>query len=216
MESIEANEVEVINFPLYDFPLDHPAMPQVMQLLRTQAPKAVPRRASARTGYCHNNVDAQVQAAGGRRKTGWMIEWVPGLYVQAMCHSVWEKPNLALEDVTTPRPENKSHENLTTYVWDKSLKIDPRWPPSYMNQFLVLSDDPDVHLAVKLFRENADWIAKRIEWAKTVYGMQWTPEKGWAAPFSPTMPDDISEGLQTSFEALHRQRALIHERYFQN
>lgn len=52
---------------------------------------------------CFSIVPKQIAAHGGSQLTGWAIWEVPGIYIEAEFHAVWQRPDGQIVDIT-PRP----------------------------------------------------------------------------------------------------------------
>lgn len=52
---------------------------------------------------CFAIVPKQIAAHGGSQLTGWTIWEVPGVYIEAEFHAVWQRPDGVIVDIT-PRP----------------------------------------------------------------------------------------------------------------
>lgn len=68
---------------------------------------------------CFKIVDDHIAIHGGVRKLGWALWELPGLYIEAEFHAVWEKPDGELLDITPKREETKTilflRDDLTPY-----------------------------------------------------------------------------------------------------
>lgn len=172
----------------------------------------VPRTSAAPALTCYWNARDYAQARGGTLELGWMLEWLPNAYVQAMHHGVAALPDGSRIDVTAPQ-SGPAIPGTTTFVPDARIPFDPRWPMNIDNRYLRLVEDEDVKGAIRAYLVN-----NRLErefWRKVRRqpGASWTPQGGPRNAENPYIPNKDRKLLASSFEklCLHRRRLL--ERY---
>jgi hypothetical protein len=67
-----------------------------------QTPVFVARTRNLEVGQCYSNCRSVVENEGGRVRCGFILLLCQGLFIEALHHAVWERPDGALEDITTP------------------------------------------------------------------------------------------------------------------
>lgn len=69
---------------------------------------------------CFDTVDKYITEHGGTRILGWTLWELPGLFIEAEFHAVWESPTGELKDLT-PRP---SPTKRILFIRDPNMKYD--------------------------------------------------------------------------------------------
>jgi hypothetical protein len=202
--------------PVVDLPLDHPAVGSLLAKLPVRGtPFAVSRDPSVNAGACYYAVEAAVRTSGGRRRDGWMLEVVPGVYCQAMHHAVWERPDGGLVDLTSPRIARTGD---TTFVGDQVTKVDIRFPPLIEIRHHVLVDDPDVEQALSAYRRN-NRAQKKMAVTLRAAGYRFDPIAGWLPRSSSLTNVEASmrrgeAESDATYAEVQRLNAVIMKRYF--
>ena len=97
---------------------------------------------------CFSIVPEQVARCGGKQLTGWAIWEIPGVFIEAEFHCVWERPDGAIVDIT-PRP---FHCQRTVFLFDPDRKYSGRQVDNIRH---ALVEDRDVvrflYLAKRLY-----------------------------------------------------------------
>ena len=95
---------------------------------------------------CFRVVNHCVSAHGGRAVLGWNIVELPGIWLEAEFHAVWQRPDNALLDVS-PREFPLAR---YLFVEDKNL---PYNGAQVASQFQALTSHPAVHRHIEVARE---------------------------------------------------------------
>lgn len=69
---------------------------------------------------CFDIVEKHIQINGGKRVLGWVLWELPGLFIEAEFHAIWESPTGELKDLT-PRP---SPTKRILFIRDPSMIYD--------------------------------------------------------------------------------------------
>lgn len=73
-------------------------------------------------------------------RIGWMLRMLPGAYLCAEHHAVWETPAGQVVDVTEPSNSSLGPAS-TTFLLDERVKVDPnRTTPNVRSRFVPLTD----------------------------------------------------------------------------
>ena len=207
--------MEPVILPVEDFPLDHPRMKDVLQLIGRPEAFSISRQPKAPGGACYWAAREIAGSVGGELAFGWMLEWVPGVYVSALHHGVVKMPDGSYYDVTAPQ-EARSGE-FTTFVPDDTFIPDLNYAVFEESRLLALVDDEDVEAAFAAYRESNSLDKWRRDLLKTVPGAVWSAYSEWALT-DPTVPDpdlgDAPTRKKESYRALHTARQKILDRYF--
>jgi hypothetical protein len=94
--------------------------------------------------FCFSSVDAIVAKQGGKRLTGWVIWYRPGVFIEAEHHAVWLDPRDNLVDITPP----PSGESTILFLRDDNAL--PFEKTGLNSRRKALNDDPLVKEFVKL------------------------------------------------------------------
>lgn len=213
--------VETIFLPTDDLSTEHPQASEVLKALNVPAVRAVKRSPRYPAGLCYWNVEDCVMRYGGSRVDGWMLEWIPNVYIQAMHHAVWLKPDGQHFDVTTPQRPRPDDRMATTFAEDCRHLIDLHFPVVISNHFVDLVHDPDVREAHKAYLENQEHLRNFWSMIKASGRYYWSPQGGLKEPpqydrLHPDILKNNSYKLRKSFSRLHRQNRRIINRYFSN
>src|SRR5262249_4988619 len=139
------------SLPIRDFPPDHPAATEVLKMLHCDSIARVKREGEGKRGFCYWNVQRECDRAGGTLELGWMITWLPGIYIEAMHHGVWRKAKGELVDPTLPA-DSAGANGHTTFVRDDRIRVDLAFPVLIENRHLLLVDDPIVQEWLREYR----------------------------------------------------------------
>lgn len=93
-------------------------------------------------GHCYWNVRETVAQMGGRAVYGWLILTWPKLYVQAMHHGVWQRPDGQLVDVTQKYPTDQRR--YSVFARDEAIEPDLDRPIFIDNKYYVLRQCKEV------------------------------------------------------------------------
>ncbi|WP_440978579.1 hypothetical protein ACQHGV_13480 [Sphingomonas pseudosanguinis] len=201
---------ERVDFDLTDYPITDPTVGKLKALLGA-TPIEVDRQALGPAGACYWIADDVAKQNGASVQHGWMIEWLPNVYIQAMHHAVVKLPNGQMVDVTAPQRAQPS-DGVTAFIPDDSVPVNLQWPASIENRYVILVDDEDVEQAIQQYRVNNSAMIAFNKWAMSVPGASWSPFQGWQAPAWPSeQPSD--EPLRSSFRLMHEARRRIRDRY---
>jgi hypothetical protein len=87
------------------------------------------------SGYCYTNVRRMIDINGGRAQCGWTLSILPGRFVEALHHVVWEQPNGELLDVTAAAYPGMV-KPATDFIVDSAIDLGPHDPcvPSIFHQ----------------------------------------------------------------------------------
>jgi hypothetical protein len=202
-----------VHLPISDCPIDHARMDEVCALVGGHRPVMVPRLPAYPAAECYANTHDQSARAGGRQRMGWMSELLPGIYIQAMHHAVWEAPDGRLFDVTAPQHPSGAAP-ATTFIPDDRLTSDPAWPILMVtNRYLQLVSDEHVRRALAAYEENNRLAREQIEQLRAM-GWRWS-RAGFSGPPAPDVLAKYGPELALTFQAMHQARAIIRQRYFE-
>jgi len=201
------NTVPVI-LPTFDYPPQHPSFAKVMELLGKDRCHMVPRVPRYPGGTCYSATSHFASQNGGGPVYGWMIEWVPNVYIRMMHHAVWRAPDGRLFDITHAQNRPSPPSSLTTFVVDEREKPDVNNVARIDNRHLMLVTDPDVDGALESYLKNnffrrqryfldLDFRAGRLSRRK--YEIQVA---------------EADKQTDASFDKLHDYNAIIRARYF--
>ncbi|ACK82471.1 hypothetical protein [Methylorubrum extorquens] len=206
--------VDLVFLPMQDLPLDDERMPDVLAELRAQSVHAVRRQPEGAGRGCYYTVQARVNHAGGESVNGWMIETVPGVYIQMMHHCIWKTPEGRLIDLTPAQLDNDTRESVTTFVPDGSIVPDTTWPPLIANRHIVLVKDADVRRAIAAYQENNGHM--KWFWAELQKDGRYSLNSvgGVSGPPYPPHIAANDRRLKKSQGELHRMNRRILRRYF--
>jgi len=198
---------------MQDLPASSPLAKKMLEKLNLKELIEVPRQPQGPAGVCYWLVQAYIEQQGGSMALGWLVNVVPGVYVNAMHHAVWRMPDGRLVDVTAseygpPAP------GTTTFAPDDSISVDLRFPVLVESQHVVLVEDPVVEEALAQYRVN-NRIHREADAAMRDSGLYtWAPGSNYAGPPLPDALRQKFEALSPSYERMHELRALIRSRYF--
>ncbi|EMM0480217.1 hypothetical protein R8O55_002109 [Klebsiella michiganensis] len=215
--------LQPVILPLVDLPPDSPHIPGILNELSCKSVVSIPRTPQGPAGICYWNVESMVKSHGGKLIIGWLIQWVPGLYVQAMHHGVWESPDGKMWDLTADQTEaavGDIKNGTSTFVPDNSISIDLQWPVMIVNKHHVITNDPDVIESLYFYRLNCQASASLFQYLKIKGGYKWQPISGMSGP-EPNEEINIflmnNNSLKDlSFELMHKHRDNIRKKYFAN
>lgn len=200
--------VATVYLPTEDFPLSHPSMPSVLNMLGKSDMLLVKREPEYPAGGCYNNVSAHCSRNGGRPVYGWMIELVPRVYIEAMHHAVWQRPDGELLDITHAQNRQSSRLARTSFIPDQRYKPDTSGAAFFDNRYVDLVDDPDVasaHAAYfinnKALRESKDLRQAHAAGKIDIFRYNSALKR-------------LDATLKDSFKAMHEHRLAIKKRYF--
>lgn len=171
--------------PLDTFPLDHPAREAAekafggVPFLNVRWAPGEARRARTTLGCCYWNVAEAVQKHGGKSVLGWQILLWPGVYVEALHHAVWQKPDGELVDITDALPGEARLS--TTFVPDDSIKIDLSRLGGVQNRYHKLSDSPLVDRLIAVGNEQTENMKSIID-MHIAFGGKYDPYKDLEIP----------------------------------
>lgn len=208
------------SFDMIDFPLDHPAMPQVLSMLGVGEAVAIKRPGVYPYMACYWNVSKVVAKQGGEMVLGWMLMERPGLYVEAMHHGVWRNRDGQLLDVTDVSPKYR-RTTPTTFVPDDRIKtVDLGRPVQITSHFFPLAEDAGIRTYIDAYLENNKAAIKQNEilFERPIPG--WEPGKAVApqsftesqrnrlAVISPTL-NTSKQRITAALDDLRRRQADI-------
>ncbi|MEK7994173.1 MAG: hypothetical protein AAB403_10255 [Planctomycetota bacterium] len=139
--------------PVVDFPIDDSRLPAIVPDLGGGQILSVPRTGQGPSGWCYQNVKERCQRIGGRAEQGWMVRWLPEIFIEAMHHSVWRMPNGALLDVTAPQPGAAPARGQTTFMIEE-FAVSFLREPYLTNMHWLLVDDPVLEEGFEIYRTN--------------------------------------------------------------
>lgn len=206
--------MQAVNLPLEDFPPDHPNMGDVLRMLDCETVVLAQRDPEANiTGLCYWLATANAAQFGGKMIIGWMIQWVPGVYISAMHHAIVRRGD-ELFDPSAPEVPSSGH--VTTFVPDERFQPDLNWPVEHETRHYALLDDPDVRVAHEAYRENNKLMRRHHSIMKRIPGVSWSPSKGWIVPPGFRRENYVKDEdrVRASFGRLHQARRRILNRYF--
>ncbi len=210
--------VDRVILPQDDFPPEHPSASQMLKKLTKLPGKSfelVDRWPTSNAGACYWNVQDHCKQHGGTMRLGWLITWVPNLYIQAMHHGIWESPEGESLDITAPqyRPPDP---DTSTFLADSTIKVDLRFPVLIENKHVRLVDDPLVTDALRFYRLNNSASAKKRDVLKALGTFTW--DRTVSNYVGPPLPADyfsqIDRKLNETFASLHNVNAQIMQKYF--
>lgn len=140
------------SLPLDDYPSNHPSINNVVAFLNGNDVISIPRKSLGEAGSCYWNVHRQILSHGGSMLLGWMLEWSPGLVVEAMHHAVHKQENGDIVDVTSPDGIRSS--SKTTFVPSVEIPIDLNTCPMIPRRHYPLVKDNDLTRYIYLYRKN--------------------------------------------------------------
>jgi hypothetical protein len=105
-------------------------------------------------GHCYWNVNALVDKYGGEAIYGWQILHWPLLYVEAMHHAVWRRPDQVIVDVTHKCDTDRR--NFTVFIKDNTHRIDLCTPILIPNKYFALSSALEVQQLIMVARSQLD------------------------------------------------------------
>ncbi|CAI1758648.1 hypothetical protein [Serratia proteamaculans] len=148
--------------PFDDFPIDNPLINDMKSLLKSEFAYRVKRVPTGPAGMCYWNAEDNATQHGGNVSMGWMIEWVPGLFIQAMDHAVFVTKDGDMTDVTAVQIPRKTDTGFTTFIPNQERKFPVGFELTPHNCFLPLCDDPLVEDSIKLYHDNFTAHNKRV------------------------------------------------------
>lgn len=154
---------ETRTLPFDDFPINHILISRMKTLLSSNSVHSVKRIPIGRPAMCYWNAEDNAIHHGGKVVMGWMIEWVPGLFIQAMDHAVFQAKNGGMADVTPVQSPRENDTGFTTFIVNKRRKFPHSFELTPPNIFLPLTDDPLVAEYISLYHENHYAHCKRVE-----------------------------------------------------
>ncbi|WP_446719506.1 SEC-C domain-containing protein [Inquilinus sp. OTU3971] len=92
------------------------------------------------SGSCYWNVEKHVNQHGGSKVNGWLLNWWPRLYTEAMHHAVWKSPSGELIDVTND-PYGSNEHGHSTFSEDESIPINLEFWPCIPSDWCYLQHD---------------------------------------------------------------------------
>ncbi|CAI1583906.1 Uncharacterised protein [Serratia marcescens] len=148
--------------PFDDFPIDNPLINDMKSLLKSEFAFKVKRVPVGPAGMCYWNAEDNATHHQGVVAMGWMIEWVPGLFIQAMDHAIFVTKDGGMADVTSVQIPRKIDTGFTTFIPNLERKFPTGFEITPHNVFLPLCDDPLVEESIKLYHENHEAHNKRV------------------------------------------------------
>ncbi len=126
-------------------PLDHP---RLAELIDDIGCKGVPiqvklAKALLQASMCYWNVEVKVAEQGGAMRVGWLLRMLPGAYLCAEHHAVWEMPNGQLLDVTKPGASSPGT-RASLFLPEERIAIDTKTVPNIRSHYLALREDVEV------------------------------------------------------------------------
>ncbi|SXD25351.1 hypothetical protein [Klebsiella quasipneumoniae] len=215
--------MQIVHLPIVDLPADSPHIAGILKELSCSSVLSVPRTPRGPAGACYWNVDSEVKSSGGKIVLGWLIQWLPGLYVQAMHHAVWETPDGELVDITldqTDAYKNEVKSGTSTFVPDDRISIDLNWPVLIVNKLHIIMRDHDVVESLHFYSLNCQAAASLFQYLKLKGGSSWTPLGGLKMP----PPDEETKLFlqnnttltEVTLEMMHKHRANLKAKLFNN
>jgi len=146
--------------PLQTIPTDHPAKAQVLAKMGADNWLVVKRNGVGEPRHCYENVHQLVKEQGGEVVLGWMVDVVPGIYVELMHHAIWKTPDDRHLDVTKPQDRSRDEHGDIVFIPDSSVQVDLEHPIPVTNQYVSLVKDTDLReylrqyiLSIDLYRK---------------------------------------------------------------
>lgn len=215
--------MQIVHLPIVDLPADSPHMAAILKVLSRASVLSIPRIPKGPAGACYWNVDSEVKENGGRLILGWLIQWLPGLYVEAMHHGVWETPDGDLIDITLDQTDAYKKEiksGTSTFVPDDRIPIDLNWPALIVNKHHIIMRDHDVVESLHFYSLNCQAAASLFQYLKLKGGSSWTPFGGLKMP----PPDEETKLFlqnnttltELTLEMMHKHRANLKAKLFNN
>ena len=167
--------------PIQDFPLHHHAGHELLGALRCTSMSSVARRGGMPHGFCYWNVRRRCERFGGMLQLGWMITWLPGIYIQAMHHGVWRQKDGSVIDPTCP-PPSMVGEGHSTFVHDDRHQVDLSFPVLIANRHVLLVNDEVVRHWSDENRRKSRASQRLCVELKRSGRYSWSPEFGMAGP----------------------------------
>lgn len=217
----KVHEMQPVHLPMVDLPIDNPHLSDILKVLSCTSVLTIPRFPEGPAGGCYWNVDSMIKKHGGHLVLGWMIHWLPDLYVQATHHGVWKTPEGELVDITLDQfdaVKGDIKEGITTFAPDNSLDIDLNWPVMHLNKHHVILQDPDVINSLYFYRINCQAIASLYQYLKLKRGHSWTLFEGLKMGPIDEETRILLQNNNTltdlSYELMHQNRKNIQRKFF--
>lgn len=180
---------------------------KAIEVKRSPQPKPI--------GFCYWNVSAMVESHGGGMVLGWIIHWLPDVYVEAMHHAIWQSADGSLLDITEAYATDQSSP-VSVFVPDNRYSISLDSAPCIARPRCPLMVHPTIG---KLFASDDRLHALRTEQAEIAYkfGDRCETQKAAARglPFQPravTIDVETKQrwlSIEQSFEREYRIRGKI-------
>lgn len=199
--------------PLEDFTADHPQWPKMHALLGGGTHRSIERKPLFPFGGCYWFSDELAKKLGGEMVPGWRVQWVRGLYVEAVHHGVvrvgeqWLDPH-DLQPGGVPKKPGRS-----LFVEDRSQPLDLRWPVLIENRFVVLSQDEDVEKLILAYRSNNTAACIRRDRRRAILGTTWSVRSDWQGPGA-KQGGFFDYQLATTHKQMSELHRKLREKYF--
>lgn len=138
--------------PQQTIPTDHPAKSHVLAQVGADDWLIVGRRGELDPRQCYQNVYRLVTQRGGEVVLGWMVDLVPGVYIELMHHAIWRTPGGELLDVTAPQDGERDKNGPIVFIPDDSVQINFDRPIPTNNKYVTLIKDPDLREYLRMYR----------------------------------------------------------------
>lgn len=206
------DRVQSYALPAEDFPRNSPERARLLEVFpKAQGTMVAFRYPTGQVGKCYWNAAKGAKEIGGKVVHGWMLTWVPGLFIEAMHHAVVQTADGLLHDCTKPPYATMKPDADTTFIIDEEIEIDLNWPPMIECRFVVLSEDPNVRLAIKHYRRHRAAMLESVAIYRAK-GCTWDPIKEWTP--NPPIDGRVVHRIQEELRAIHHYRALLRQRHF--
>lgn len=175
------------NLPLSDYPFEHPYLGTVASQCGGGEPVSVKREPTGPRGGCYYNVLKMKEKYGGDIELGWMLEWIPGVFIQMMHHAIWISPDSERRDVSFARENDQIC--LTSFVPDSSIPLTLDRPMQIANRYRPLTQDIRPRKAIRAHQMNDAAVLARWK-HRLKMGMKWDWRTGrWTDPIHVSQSD---------------------------